>query len=77
METLTVKEAYLAMYAFLNELWKRTGSDDLAGFLGGMSFLESGHTADAAAWDDWLDAVKSARAGEVDAMLRIIAPPGK
>ena len=57
-ETSTLKQAYLAMYAYLEALQKNTNSDDLAGFLGGMSFLRDGTTADTAAWLDWLDAVK-------------------
>ncbi len=56
-EFLTVQEAYQAMYAYLENLYEMTESDDLAGFLGGMSQLDDGKPADAAVWSDWLEAV--------------------
>ena len=46
------------MFAYLEALWEETKSDDLGGFLGSMSFLADGGTADPAAWSDWLTAVK-------------------
>lgn len=70
-ETLTVRQAYTAMYAYLEHLYQMTNSDDLGGFLGGMSFLPDGATADPAVWDDWLDAVKKAEAGDVNTDSRI------
>jgi hypothetical protein len=57
-ENLTLKQGYLAMYAYLDALQRRTNSDDLAGFLSSMSILRDGTTADPAAWNDWLEAVK-------------------
>ncbi len=57
-DTLTIKQAYMAMYLYLDSLYEMTGSDDLAGFLGGMSLLEDGLPADRAAWSDWLEAVE-------------------
>jgi hypothetical protein len=41
-DKITIKEAYAAMYAYLEMLYDMTGSDDLGGFLGGMSLLEDG-----------------------------------
>lgn len=70
-ETLTVVQAYKAMYAYLVHLYEMTNSDDLGGFLGSMSFLASGGTADPAIWSDWLEAVRKANADEVDADLHI------
>jgi len=70
-DKLTVKEAYAAMYAFLEKLYELTGSNDLGGFLGGLSLLPDGTTADPAAWDDWLEAVRKAKAGSVDAKLEL------
>lgn len=61
MEKLTVEQAYLAAYIFLDQLQKRTHSDDLAGFLGDMAILQDGGTADPAAWTDWISAVEQAR----------------
>jgi hypothetical protein len=47
------------MFAYLEALLKMTNSDDLAGFLGGMSFLADGATADLAACQDWLQETPS------------------
>ncbi len=69
-ETLTFKEAYAAMYAYLKALYELTGSDDLAGFLGGMALLEDGTPADPGVWADWMRAVQKARHGQVDMTLR-------
>jgi hypothetical protein len=59
-EKITIKQAYASMYYFLENLYHLTKSDDLGGFLGGMSLLEDRKPADPAVWDDWLDAVKKA-----------------
>lgn len=69
--TLTVREGYLAMYAFLESLYRETESDYLGGLLGGMSLLPDGSPADPAVWPDWLDAVVKATCGEVNADFRI------
>lgn len=66
MEKLTCEEAYIAMYRYLENLYELTDSDDLAGFLGDMSILPDGGTADPAAWEDWLDAIKKARGASLD-----------
>jgi len=57
MENLTIKQAYLAMYLFLEGYYERTNSDDLAGLLGGFQLLKDGVPADSAAWQDWLEAI--------------------
>lgn len=49
---LTKKQAYMAMFFYLENLYNLTHSDDLGGFLGGIIFLEDGSTADSAAWSD-------------------------
>ena len=64
MEQITIKQAYLAMYYFLDALCERTNSDDLAGFLGGFRLLADGMPADSAAWEDWLLAVTKVQAEE-------------
>ena len=64
MEQITIKQAYLAMYHFLDALYERTNSDDLAGFLGGFQLLKDGMPADPAAWGDWLQAVTKAQSEE-------------
>jgi hypothetical protein len=71
MESLTVDEAYLAMFAFIEKRYRLTSSDDLGAFLGSMSLLFTGGTADPAIQYDWEEAVELARAGKVDAMQRL------
>lgn len=68
-DTLSVKEAYAAMYEYLKTLYQTTASDDLGGFLGGMSLLDDGKPADPAVWADWLRAVEKARQGKVGMKL--------
>ena len=65
MNQLSEKEAYAAMFAFLEDRYEVTKSDDLGGLLGSMSFLPSGKTADPAIWEDWCKAVSKAKAGNV------------
>jgi hypothetical protein len=55
-ETLSKREAYAAMYTFLEQVYERTESDDL--------LLKDGGTADPAAWHDWEVAVAKVRSGE-------------
>lgn len=72
--TLTLKQAYTAMYKFLDHEYKMTGSDEIGGMLGGMSMLEDGNTADPAAWFDWLRAVENVLLGDDDIKLHIKGP---
>lgn len=60
-DMVTIEQAYKAMYLYLEGLYDMTGSDDLAGFLGGMSTLKDGKPADSAVWNDWLEAVDKSR----------------
>ncbi|HEY9262181.1 hypothetical protein [Chitinophaga sp.] len=57
MDQLTNQQAYTAMCIFLDALYERTKSADLAGFLGGFQLLADGTSADPAAWQDWMIAV--------------------
>jgi len=68
---LTEKEAYEAMYAFLEQIYETTESNDIASVLGGMCFLPEGSTADPSVWSDWLECALRAKAGQVDANLRL------
>jgi hypothetical protein len=70
-DTLTHREAYLAMYAYLLQVFARTQSDDLGALLGDMSTLPDGETADPVAWQDWLRAVDQATSGAVETDLRL------
>ncbi|RKH08165.1 hypothetical protein D7V97_20240 [Corallococcus sp. CA053C] len=64
-ETLSVKEAYAAMFEYLKALYQTTASDDLGGLLGSMSLLDDGEPVNPAVWADWLRAVQKARQGKV------------
>ena len=66
------KTAYLAMYDFLEREYNLTKDGGIGGLLGSMSFLEDGHTADPAVWNDWLESVRRAQDGDVDGSLRFI-----
>ncbi|QDV38819.1 hypothetical protein [Tautonia plasticadhaerens] len=66
---LSIREAYLAMYAYLEGLYAETKADYLGGLLGGMSLLEDELSADPAAWQRWIEAVEKVRRGNVRAEL--------
>lgn len=63
MRLLTEKQAYAAMFHFLDELYQRTKSDYLAVLLGSMSLLPDGGSADPAVDADWQKAVGYALGG--------------
>jgi len=71
MNDLTSKQAYLAMYAFLDARYQRTKTDDVRALLGSMSFLPDGVPVDPAIAEDWRAAVQAAVTGAVDAHLRL------
>ena len=71
MTELTKKEAYLAMYSFLEHEYEMTKSDDIGSLLGGMSLLQDGGTSDPAAWSDWENSINKVMSGEVDALLKL------
>ena len=66
VEKLSKREAYTAMFAFLEEIYQRTESADLGALLGGMSLLKDGGTADPAVWADWEAAVSKVKEREVN-----------
>ena len=57
---LNVRQAYLAMFFFLDNLYDLTKDNSLGGFLGSMQLLKDGMPADNAYWEDWLNAVEKA-----------------
>lgn len=63
MNTMTDRQAYAAMFHFLEEVYLRTKSDELGGLLGAMSILEDGSPADPAIVNDWGKAVAYALRG--------------
>ena len=68
---LSRTEAFLAAYAFLENWYELTHSEDVGSLLGSMSLLEDGITADPALWEDWCEAGESVVAGRVNAKLQL------
>lgn len=54
---LTIKEAYLTMFFYLDAIYNRTKSDDLGMILSEMIMLADGKPADPAVWNDWLKSI--------------------
>lgn len=67
MKNLSEKEAFLAMFAFLEQHYEITRSDDIGALLGSMALLKDGNTADPAIWEDWCKAVNRSLTAEVSA----------
>jgi len=70
-DKITIREAYAAMYCYLQRYYELTGADELGVLLGSMSLLPDGGSADPAAWSDWVKAVEEVRAGVVDVDLSL------
>ena len=68
---MTPREAYLAMFSFLDEYYRIAPSNDLGGLLGSLSLLEDGQPADSAIADEWVSAIARAKEGSVCAILRL------
>lgn len=58
---LTEKEAYLAMFYYLDAYYDRTKSDEIGSLLGDMTLLEDGSPADPAIWIDWKIAIEKVK----------------
>lgn len=63
---ISVRDAYLALYYFVDAYWERGGrlGDELAMLRADIGPRERAgqiETNDPAFWDDWLDAIKTAR----------------
>ena len=71
MDELTPRQAYLAMYHFLEGCYRRTKADDVGTLLGSTSLLPDGMPADPAIEADWLAAVQAARSGAVSASMEL------
>jgi len=76
MKTMTEKQAYAAMYYFLDQYYQGTMSEDVGALLGAMSLLADGEPADSAITSDWEDAVEFALSGGKAGNL-VLRPPDK
>jgi len=70
-EEMSSREAYLAMFAFLEHYYALTKANDIGALLGQISTLADGSPADPAIARDWADAVARACSGDVDTALRL------
>ncbi len=57
---LNEKEAFIAMFYFLDAYFDRTKSDEIGSLLGDLTLLDDGKPADPAAWEDWQVAINKA-----------------
>ena len=57
METLTIRQAYDAMYLLLEDYFRMTKSDDIALLLSILTIIGD-RTSDPAGWHDWMKCVQ-------------------
>ncbi len=69
VDTVSLDVAYAAMNILLRDAYERT--DELGALLGSMSLLEDGKPADPAVWDEWVQAIEKAKAGDYDIGLNL------
>jgi len=65
-DKLTVREGYLAMFEYLENLYRLTGSDDLEGFLVTMELMDDSFPRDQTVRSDWLKAIEKVKASRDD-----------
>lgn len=58
---LTIKEAFLAMVLYLEDINSTIESDDIYMLLGDLLFGLDGGTMDPASWHEWMNAVKKVK----------------
>ena len=63
-ELVSIRDAYRAMFGFLEAYFERTKADELAVLLGSMNLADDGKPMDPAMWQDWLMAVQRAISSE-------------
>lgn len=74
MVMMTDKQAYAAMYHFLDGHWKQNKAFELTDILSAMSLLPDGKPADPAFAHDWQEAVEYALKGGEAGALNITPP---
>jgi hypothetical protein len=63
-QPLSVRQAYLAMYKFLEDYQQRGSSDDIFMLLHAMRLTGDDETTDPGSWSDWLRSVEEAKRDE-------------
>jgi hypothetical protein len=61
--SLSARQAYKAMFRFLEQYYEQTKADDIGAILGGLRLLPEGCPADPAFKGEWLAAVTAVLAG--------------
>jgi hypothetical protein len=74
-KVLSKKDAYLAMFSFLEGYYRRTGANEVGSLLSGMCLMGDGMPMDQAYWFEWERAIESALNGTVDAEVRLSGNP--
>jgi hypothetical protein len=59
-DRISVRDAYRAMFCFLEAYFERTKADEITVLLGSLDLAEDGGPMDLAMWQDWLTAVQGA-----------------
>lgn len=57
-KSLNPRQAYGAMYKFLEKYYELTKADGVGVLLGSMALDEDGKPMDPAMWDEWLESVE-------------------
>jgi hypothetical protein len=63
---LTIKEAYLSMYFFLENIYDLTKSEDIAILLGNLQLDEDDVPFDSAYWEDWLNSIHKVKSNVIN-----------
>lgn len=58
METLTIRQAFEAMFFFLEDYYQMTKSDDIGLLLSILTVQDDDITSDPAGWHDWMKSVQ-------------------
>lgn len=68
-KSLSVAEAYDAMFDFLEEHYNALHGDQIGSLLGSMSLMEDCRPLDPALWETWERSVSKAISGEINSKL--------
>lgn len=77
MKQLSPQQAYLAMFAFLENQYRLCPSAEIGGLLGTMSLLPDGSPADSAVAQEWEKTIQVACSGGVNAAFILGKKPPK
>ena len=63
---MTLEQSYKYVFKILDDYYDRTHNDELGAMLGGLNpnLFQDQMSADPAAWDDWIDAVRKVTQNE-------------